>query len=393
MRYPPFSNGWVYGAFLFYALVVALGAAILYHNDKLTLMEVIDQELMIGASSVRYILPDDFHDRALAADSIASEEDWRNIDALTRYVRRLGFAFVYTMIESEGEIYITSSSASEEELNNGVQVHYFSAYSEARPYFRDGEILFTTYTDRWGTFRAALIPETSPGGRPYIAAAEFEIGHVQARLRRKLLGVLMFSVVLLLAAVPLFVALDRELVIANVRLERRIEERTRELQRMATIDDLTGQLTRKEFYRLLGVAVERHRHRGTDFSLAVLDLDHFKTINDTCGHPIGDLVLAQTARTVASMLRGTDILGRIGGEEFAAILTETSRGDALTTTERIRRRVEHSRVTLSSGESLAVTVSIGVASIEEAEGRLETLVKLADQRLYQAKERGRNRVV
>ena len=212
-------------------------------------------------------------------------------------------------------------------------------------------------------------------------------------MRRKLLGVLMFSVVLLLAAVPLFVALDRELVIANVRLERRIEERTRELQRMATIDDLTGQLTRKEFYRLLGIAVERYRHRGTDFSLAALDLDHFKTINDTCGHPIGDLVLAQTARTVASMLRGTDILGRIGGEEFAAILTETSRGDALTTTERIRRRVEHSRVTLSGGESLAVTVSIGVASIEEAEGRLETLVKLADQRLYQAKERGRNRVV
>lgn len=393
MRFPSFSNRWVYVAFLIYAAAVALGAMILHYKDRSMIMETIDQELMVGAASVRYILADDFHDRALDADSISLEEDWRNIDALTRFVQRVRFAFLYTMIESDGEIYVTSSSASEDELRAGSQVHYFAPYSEARPYFKEDEVLFTTYTDRWGTFRAALIPEQSPGGRRYIAVAEFDIGHVEAQLRRKLVDVVVFSLVLLLAAIPLFIALDKELVIANVKLERRIEARTRELRRMATVDDLTGQLNRKELNRQLEIAVERSERSGLGCSLAVLDLDLFKSINDTWGHPMGDVALTQTATIIASMLRSTDTLGRIGGEEFAVILPETSRVDALTTAERIRRRVENARLTLADGKTAALTVSIGVASIDEAKGSLETLMKLADQRLYQAKERGRNRVV
>ncbi len=393
MRLPSYSSRWAYGAFLFYLLVVAAGAIISFHKDKGVLMEAVDRELMIGASSIRYILPDDFHDRALDAHSISTDEDERNIGALSRFIEGARFAFVYTMIESGGGIYVTSSSASKEELESGTEVRYFAPYEEARPYFKDSEPLFTTYTDRWGHFRAALIPQKSPDGRTYIAAAEFDIGYVDALLRRRLVDILFFSLALLLAAVPLFVALDKELLNANVRLEKGIEQRTRELKRLVTIDDLTGQLNRKELYRLLGQELERHAAQGTCCCLAVLDLDHFKSINDAWGHPAGDAVLRATATTIAAVLRGTDILGRIGGEEFAVILGDTELDQALDMAERIRSRVQGSRVNLTGGQAVGLTISIGVASIREANGDLATLVKLADQRLYRAKEHGRNRVV
>lgn len=165
LRLPSYSSHWAYGAFLFYLLVVAAGAVISFHKDKGVLMEAVDRELMIGASSVGYILPDDFHDRALGPDSISADEDERNIGALSRFIEGARFAFVYTMIESGGGIYVTSSSASKDELESGTEVRYFAPYEEARPYFKDSEPLFTTYTDRWGHFRAALIPQKSPGGR------------------------------------------------------------------------------------------------------------------------------------------------------------------------------------------------------------------------------------
>ncbi len=122
----------------------------------------------------------------------------------------------------------------------------------------------------------------------------------------------------------------------------------------------------------------------------MLDIDHFKLVNDTLGHPIGDQVLTMVARVILQSVREVDIVGRIGGEEFAILLPETDFTDAAEVAERIRSAVE----TISEGDAeesqVSITMSIGVAMSKTATDSFEKLLHSADERLYAAKTRGRN---
>jgi len=178
------------GALLIYLASVVGAGAFRYYDTRGLLLASFDGELLAGASAVRYVLADDFHDRAVTADGIAPDEDWRNIRALSRLAERAGFAFLDSAIDRDGQILLTSSSATEEELAEGVEVHYFDPYDEAHAdvaaVLAQDEPLFTTYTDHWGTFRAALMPERSLAGQPFVAVAEFDIGYVRDLLAREL---------------------------------------------------------------------------------------------------------------------------------------------------------------------------------------------------------------
>jgi diguanylate cyclase (GGDEF)-like protein len=166
-----------------------------------------------------------------------------------------------------------------------------------------------------------------------------------------------------------------------------------QVERLATVDELTQLFNRRQFFFL----ADRELHRrGRSFrSLAVLmaDIDHFKKINDTWGHPAGDAVLAEVARRLQAGLREMDIVGRYGGEEFALMLLDSERKDALEVAERLRRSIESAPVTFG-GNVLPVTLSLGVAMRSTEEDiQLDALVARADRALYRAKETGRNRVV
>jgi len=164
------------------------------------------------------------------------------------------------------------------------------------------------------------------------------------------------------------------------------------LHRAATRDGLTQAFNRPEFTRLAREQMRRHGTARTPVALLLLDLDHFKRINDTYGHPFGDTVLLLFARTAAQQLRSDDIFGRYGGEEFALFLPGVSVTEALTIAERVREAFERAGRTVQ-GEAVAATVSIGVACDERARGELSSLVQRADRALYQAKAAGRNRCV
>ena len=122
------------------------------------------------------------------------------------------------------------------------------------------------------------------------------------------------------------------------------------------------------------------------------DIDFFKHINDTFGHAIGDRVLQQVADIIRSTLRDTDIAGRIGGEEFAIMLVQTSLNHAEEVAERLRQNIENSHITLDDGQSVPLTISIGVSTPVYPLETLATLLQHADQGLYQAKRTGRNKV-
>ena len=178
-------------------------------------------------------------------------------------------------------------------------------------------------------------------------------------------------------------------VIQDVTDRKNVE---RELERLAQVDPLTGVFSRRHFMALAEKELARTSRYGGPLSVLMLDVDHFKKVNDTHGHQVGDRVLNTLGEVFCGILREVDMVGRIGGEEFAMVLPATSVGQAGEVAERLRRAVERREIALERGLPLYVTVSIGVASLAAAGVNIDTLMGRADQALYEAKNQGRNRV-
>ena len=164
-----------------------------------------------------------------------------------------------------------------------------------------------------------------------------------------------------------------------------------ELDKLARQDALTGLANRRHLMAAIDTEVRRARRTGRALSLAILDIDHFKRINDTHGHPGGDGVLREIAALLRETTRETDLLGRIGGEEFAVLMPETDPAQAERACERLRAAVAGRTIDLASGVVTRVTISTGVALLS-AEEAGEQLLARADGALYEAKAGGRNQV-
>lgn len=165
-----------------------------------------------------------------------------------------------------------------------------------------------------------------------------------------------------------------------------------ELDRQATTDVLTGIPNRRYFMELVNREVERSKRYQTPFALAVVDLDWFKTVNDTYGHPVGDAVLKTFCAVCQQTVRASDIVGRIGGEEFAILFPNTTLLEAKDVLERVRIAVEQAEMAMSQGSSVRITASFGLTAFVFKRTELDIIFKQADEALYQAKESGRNRV-
>jgi two-component system, cell cycle response regulator len=190
-------------------------------------------------------------------------------------------------------------------------------------------------------------------------------------------------------------AKDRELVSIIARElagPLRIAALVEESQRLATIDSLTGLMNRRALTASLLREIARSQRHGNPLCLLLMDIDHFKAINDRKGHACGDTVLIAIGQLLGRELRKADFSGRWGGEEFVVALTETSAASGLGGAERLRAAVAAMTVLDTAGEPIPVTVSIGLAAHRDGDS-VETLFKRADQAMYEAKSAGRNRVV
>lgn len=161
----------------------------------------------------------------------------------------------------------------------------------------------------------------------------------------------------------------------------------RKLAEKARRDDMTGMLNRESFFAVLD-GTHQHESRG---ALLIIDADHFKSINDSYGHLTGDKALLEIAAAIRRGVRAGDVLGRIGGEEFAALLSGTTDEEAMQVAERIRKEVEQIRFRPDE-RTVPLTVSIGGIDCEPG-ATVSDLMRVADRRLYEAKRRGRNRAV
>jgi two-component system, cell cycle response regulator len=163
-------------------------------------------------------------------------------------------------------------------------------------------------------------------------------------------------------------------------------------ERLATTDGLTGLLNHRTFQERLDAYLAQAQRYGKKLSLILCDIDHFKSVNDTYGHPIGDVVLKGVARTLAKEARNTDVVARYGGEEFAVVMPETDTAGAMVIAERIRERVAQVVFETEQGP-LKVTMSLGVATFPADGDKKAALVERADGCLYHAKRHGRNQSV
>ncbi|MCG8393023.1 MAG: diguanylate cyclase [Pseudomonadales bacterium] len=176
-------------------------------------------------------------------------------------------------------------------------------------------------------------------------------------------------------------------------LLRRWTYREAQIRDMAIHDPLTGLANRRELFERFATELARGRRTGNPLAVCVMDLDHFKQINDRHGHAAGDQVLVRVAQLLRESLRETDVLGRIGGEEFVLVLPDTDAAGAATVIERCREQIHRSPVRFDQGESLTVSASFGITVCQAGAALSETqLITRADEALYRAKASGRNRV-
>ncbi|MCF7689064.1 MAG: GGDEF domain-containing response regulator [Cephaloticoccus sp.] len=178
----------------------------------------------------------------------------------------------------------------------------------------------------------------------------------------------------------------------SLRYALKLAKTLEALRQLATRDELTGLLNRRVFENILREEMERSQRFGRSFALTLLDIDHFKNVNDTHGHPVGDIVLREVAQRLQGALRSVDRVMRYGGEEFVVLMLESDLAMATTSTERMCAAIRNKPV--AAGElSLPITISAGMAVFPHDGANRADIVQAADQALYAAKTRGRNRAV
>jgi diguanylate cyclase (GGDEF)-like protein/PAS domain S-box-containing protein len=170
-----------------------------------------------------------------------------------------------------------------------------------------------------------------------------------------------------------------------------MRQKLEELEEMAMFDPLTDLANRRFLKMSLETRLEELKRYGRPFAVMFIDIDHFKRINDTYGHQVGDRMLKMISSTMVNTLRSFDVIGRWGGEEFLALLINIKEEDLFPVVDRFRRLVENSVMTLDDGSQLNVTVSIGATIVHPGE-TAEQVVKRADQLMFESKRGGRNMV-
>ena len=185
------------------------------------------------------------------------------------------------------------------------------------------------------------------------------------------------------------VQIGQILLLRDITEQKNVQEK---LQQLALTDPLTGLFNRRQFFELAQHEFKRSRRYGHAQSILILDVDHFKNVNDTYGHAAGDAVLQDLAQKCSEQLRSFDVMARYGGDEFILMLPETESDKASQTAERLRQVIESNRLETVSGP-LQVTISFGIATLEESdEISLDDLIDRADTALYIAKNNGRNQI-
>lgn len=306
-------------------------------------------------------------------------EDTDLYDFLHHYVDSAANIVQITVVDQGGKVLISS--------NNSIVGTNFTP-AELRPpklLDIDGRPVYRMVTEK-------KLPEENIGGQLMLLIDAAPYAKNEKQLLRTAL--ITTAVALLFA---LFIA--REIYFTAIensrqekeRLEKLVKERTHDIELLSKTDALTGLWNRRYLEEMLEMEFKRARRYEHDLSILVVDLDHFKKVNDTYGHMAGDEVLRKTSDYIRECVRETDFVGRYGGEEIVVILPETSPDIAQTIANQIREVIATNSISFEES-TLNITASIGISSLTAGHGSYQEVFGEADQALYLSKQQGRNRV-
>lgn len=283
-------------------------------------------------------------------------------------------------------------------------IGYFHWRGRIRVAWRWG-LVYVTHTAAM-ILSAGLLPDGLILALPAVTGAMFPLALVEPRLHRLaalvalptllflVLGAAVLPARVFASSVLVFVAmlvLAAAVALAQGRLLRRDFLSERVLTYSVRHDSLCGVLARGYLIELASHDLALARRYGHPLAIGMLDIDHFKRVNDTWGHPTGDALLREVSKACAGVLRASDYFGRFGGEEFVCVMPETDVAEALACAERMRRAVDAVRLETPTGV-VRCTISIGVAELEPGHADIDELLAAADGALYRAKSNGRDRV-
>jgi|GEM_PF-2323404 len=204
------------------------------------------------------------------------------------------------------------------------------------------------------------------------------------------IGLVIFSLIFIPAILLLSKAIYTSR-LSTIKANDAFEKNVEELHTLSITDSLTNIYNRRYFFEVSQSLISLALRGEKKVSLLMLDIDHFKGINDSFGHQAGDFILVSVAQDISNLLRGSDIFARVGGEEFSILLNDTPISGARGTAEKIRVAIEKKRF-LYDDTPINITMSIGIAELNQQNSSIEELYKESDNQLYKAKENGRNRV-
>lgn len=236
------------------------------------------------------------------------------------------------------------------------------------------------------SYRITLLPLNDADGR--VVAHMILLNNVSQEESTAYKAVLIGSVIALCAGLALFIFFYWLV----GRIGKRIEKNEEELRNMAIRDGLTGLYNHKYFYTLLENEIIRSKRYERNISVLLLDIDHFKNVNDTYGHRAGDTILHDLSERLVNRVRLSDTVCRYGGEEITIILPETDTDAAKNIAEDLRIAIEQKQFEIEDGRSIPITVSIGLSTYPLHAQELADIVSKADSALYKAKQNGRNKV-
>ncbi len=381
---------------------LAYMAVSVYSSWRDTIAEV-DRQLELAALALPGMVAPDFHDRATDGDSISLEEELKNREIFGDYVRRTGFAWIYTLVEQDGRFFFAAPNVSDQEAAEQLRWYYYP-YPEIPHQFIEaystGKPVWASYSDRWGSFRSVAYPLRSRGGRPFLACADYEVSFVKGVIIKQAFFSGLVSALFLLVALPFFLAyrkhaetmdiLVRDLERYSNDLESMVRDRTQglnnalaELEDLANRDYLTGIYNRRYGMETLKKMTDPDEgYRGW---LLLVDLDDFKGINDTLGHQAGDDLLRQVGATLSDLVGEDDIPVRYGGDEFIVICPDAKDGD-------IDRKVDDIKKAISDlGDRRGCPLSVSVGATRIVPGiPVKFLIDEADRCLYSDKKQGQS---
>ncbi len=348
-----------------------------YQNLRGQMLQIVDGKLQVAAYATADLLGAELHAGLRDKNTISPEKDFEIALALTEFVRKIGIAYVYTMVRRDGQVYFVTSSATEQELTeNRYQKAYFSIYHEApqavNAAFDDAQIRFAEYQDRWGSFRSIFVPLNAADGSQYLVGADIDIDRVNVISRASAAHALLVSMFIALIGFPLIYFLSR-----SIRREAAIE-----IAHLHT-DVLTGLPNRQKLIEDL----KNCEHPN----LAVINIDRFREVTNIYGPAVGDAVLSQFANRVLGFshpqLKNYRVY-RLHGDEFAALVDQDIPEPEL---EQIFRQffkyLTEAEYFIHDDRKIALKINMGAVTGEQ------DALTLADMAMRQAKDTNQSVVV